>query len=104
MSKAIAEEHTKVMAKVKADPKGLHTKQSHEWYEEHYGVAGRRSLDNWEENFAEHYRIYHRNIYQDRHEGGKGKFLAGYRKRHPGMAAIFDAYYTAGLLHKELNK
>lgn len=103
MTKAIAEEFAKVQARVKADPAGLKTKQPHEWYEAKYGVAGRRSLDNWEENFAEHYRLYHREIYRDRHEGGGGKFLAGYRERHPGMAAIFDAHYTAGLIHQELN-
>jgi hypothetical protein len=102
MTKAIHAHYEEVQARVKADPSGLKAKMPHEWYEEHYGVAGRRSLDSWEENFAEHYRIYHRNIYQDMHEGGGGKMLAGYRKRHPKMAKIFDAHYTTALLHQTL--
>jgi hypothetical protein len=104
MSKAVAEEYDKVQAKVQMLPDGLKTKQTHEWYEEHYGVAGRRSLDNWEENCAEHYRLYHREIYRDKHENGNGKFLAGYRQRHPGWARIWDAHYTAALLHEHLQK
>jgi SPP1 gp7 family putative phage head morphogenesis protein len=102
MTEAISDEYKKVMDRVKADPAGLKTKMPHEWYEEKYGVAGRRSLDNWEENFAEHYRLYHREIYRDKYEGGDGKFLEGYRKRHPGMAKIFDAHYTTALLKEHL--
>ena len=102
MTKAVAAEYAKVQERVKANPEGMKTKQPHEWYEEHYGVAGRRSLDNWEENFAEHYRLYHRELYRDAHEGGGGSKIKGYRKRHPGMAKIFDAHYTVGLLAEAL--
>lgn len=102
MTKAIAAEYEAVTARVAKNPEGLKTKQPHEWYEKEYGVAGRRSLDNWEENFAEHYRLYHRELYRDKHEGGGGKHLAGYRERHPGMAKIFDAHYTAGLIAEAL--
>jgi SPP1 gp7 family putative phage head morphogenesis protein len=104
MTKAIFAEYDQVMGKVKANPAGLKQKQEHEWYEKEYGVAGRRSLDNAEENFAEHYRIYHKALHQDKHEGGNGTKLAGYRERHPGMAKIFDAHYTAALIHKELTR
>jgi SPP1 gp7 family putative phage head morphogenesis protein len=102
-TKAIHKEFEKVQERVKADPSGLKKKMPHEWYEEHYGVAGRRSLDNWEENAAEHYRLYHRELYRDKHEGGGGKFLDGYRQRHPGWAKIWDAHYTAALIHEHLN-
>jgi hypothetical protein len=103
MTKAISDEFDKVQQRVEADPSGLKGKMTHEQYEEKYGVAGRRSLDNWEENFAEHYRLYHREIYRDKHEGGNGKFIAGYRTRHPGMARIFDAHYTAAALAEHLS-
>jgi hypothetical protein len=98
LTKAIDKEYKQVMAKVKADPTGIKTKLDHDAYETKYGAVGRRALDNWEENFAEHYRLYHREIYKDKNEGGNGKWLAQYRQRHPGMAAIFDAWYTAALL------
>jgi len=96
-TKAIAKEYDAVQAKVKANPVGLKTKLDHEAYEKAYGVVGRRSLDNWEENFAEHYRLYHREVHRDR-EAGSGKLLKQYRQRHPGMARIFDAHYTVALL------
>ena len=102
MTKAINEEFQKVKAKVAANPAGLKEKHEHEWYEQEYGVAGRRSLDNWEENFAEHYRLYHREMYRDQHEGGNGKFLQGYNKRHEGMAKIWNAHYTAAMIYEEL--
>ena len=104
MTEAISSEYQKVMDRVKEHPEGTKAKQSHEWYEEHYGVAGRRSVDNEKENFAEHYRLYHRELYRDQNEGGGGKFLAGYRQRHPGMAKIFDAHYTAALIHEHLKE
>ena len=98
MTAAAAKEFEIVQEKLKADPSGIKTKLTHEEYETKYGVAGRRSLDNWEENVAEHYRLYHREIYRDLHEGGNGKHLAQYRERHPGWAKIWDAHYTAALL------
>lgn len=98
---AVAHEYATAMQKVKSDPTGLGTSLSHDEYETKYGVVGRRGLDNFEENFAEHYRLYHRELYRDRNEGGNGKYLAQYRKRHPGMAKIWDAHYTTALLSQE---
>jgi SPP1 gp7 family putative phage head morphogenesis protein len=104
VDKAVEKEFAIVQEKVKANPIGLKTKQEHEWYEKEYGVVGRRCLDNSKENFAEQYRVYHREIYRDKHEGGGGKFLEGYRTRHPGWAKLFDAHYTTALIHETLNK
>lgn len=98
VTREIAKEYDKVMERVKENPAGAKKKMSHDWYEDNYGVAGSRSIDNFEENFAEHYRLYHREVHRDRNEGGGGKHLAKYRKRHPGMSKIFDAYYTAARL------
>lgn len=99
-TEAITNEYKTALGKVKSDPpKGV--KLSHEEYETKYGVVGARGLDNDKENFAEHYRLYHRELYRDRNEGGNGKFLAQYRERHPGMAKIFDAHYTTALLGQE---
>jgi len=104
ITRAVNKEYGKVEKRIAKNPAGVEKKLSHEWYEKNYGVAGRRSLDHWEENFAEHYRLYHREIYRDRHEGGGGKHLAQYRERHSGMAKIFDAWYTGALLGRELSK
>lgn len=101
MTKACSAEFDTVQEKIKAHPEGAKSKLSHEWYEEMYGVAGSRSIDNWEENVAEHYRLYHREVYKDRHEGGAGKYLAQYRQRHPGWARIWDCHYSAALLGME---
>lgn len=99
-TKAITLEYKTALSKVKVDPpNGI--KLNHEEYETKYGVVGARGLDNDKENFAEHYRLYHREIYRDKNEGGGGKFLAQYRQRHPGMAAIFDAHYSTALLGQE---
>lgn len=104
VDKAVEQEFAKVQEKVKANPIGLKTKQEHAWYEKEYGVVGRRCLDNSKENFAEQYRVYHREIFRDKNEGGGGKFLEGYRTRHPGWAKIWDAHYTTALIHEHLNK
>lgn len=101
ITKAIHDDFGKVQEKVKADPNGLKMKLSHDEYETKYGVVGRRSLDNWEEHFAEHYRLYHREIYRDTKEGGNGKYLAQYRERHPEWAKIWDAHYTAALIGQQ---
>ena len=95
---AIAAEYDKVKQRMKENPSGKNIKASHAWYEENLGVIGKRGLDNWEENFAESYRGYHKAIYQDKFESGNGKNLARFRALHPGMTRIFDAYYTAALL------
>jgi len=102
ITKAVAEEYNKVMQKVKKDPVGLKKKLSHEEYEKKYGVVGRRGIDNWEENFAEHYRLYHREAFRDRNEGGGGKYIAQYRERHSGMAKVWDAWYTGALLGRKM--
>jgi hypothetical protein len=98
MTTAVAYEHDQAMQKVTKNPPKPLEKLSHDEYELRYGVVGRRSLDNWEEDCAEHYRLYHREVYRDLHEGGNGKYLAQYRARHPGWAKIWDAHYTAALL------
>lgn len=90
--KAAVEEHGK------APMKGP---QSSDWYEEKIGVTGKRGLDNAHEDWAEHYRCYHRAWYQENvlHAKKKGSAsLAEYRNRHPEMAAVMDARYTAALL------
>jgi hypothetical protein len=97
LSEAVEQHYAQVMQRVKADPAGLKAKMTHEWYEEHYGVIGRRGLDNSKEDFAEHYRGYHKALYRDRQEGTT-THLGAYRQRHPEMAALFDARYTAALL------
>lgn len=102
MTMAAAKTYEAVLAKVKADPSGIKNKLSHDEYETKYGVVGRRSLDNWEENVAEHYRLYHREVYRDRKEGGGGKYLAQYRDRHPEWAKLWDAHYTAAMLGEHL--
>lgn len=104
ITQAIADHYKSVQQKIGANPEGIKTKMSHDWYEKNYGLIGRRGADNWEEDFAEHYRGYHREIYKDKYEGGNGKFLAQYREIHPAMAKIFDAHYTAALLQGELMK
>lgn len=103
MMTAIEEEYAKVKAKVKANPKGLHQKMDHEWYEDNYGVVGKRGLDNHLENAAEHYRLYHRELYRDKEEGGT-KHLDKYRERHPGWAKIWDSHYSVALLAQHLSK
>lgn len=75
--------------------------QSSDWYEEKIGVTGKRGLDDAKEDWAEHYRCYHRAWYQENvlHAKKKGSAsLAEYRNRHPEMAAVMDARYTAALL------
>jgi hypothetical protein len=98
MTNAVAKEYADSMAKLNADPPSKKDMLNYEMMETKYGFVSDRSPDTWEEHAAEHYRLYHREIYKDQHEGGKGKFLAQYRERHPGWAKIWDAHYTAALL------
>lgn len=98
MSKAVFDHFDQVETRVAAEPMGTTSKQSHEWYEEHYGVIGRRGLDNAEEDAAEHYRGYHREVLRHRFKKAGGGQLDTYRQRHPEMAALWDARYTAALL------
>ena len=98
----VKELYAEVKTKILADPTGVKQKLSHEEYEAKYGVVGRRSLDNDKENFAEFYRLYHREVYRDLNEGGGGKNLNQFRQRHPEWARIFDAHYTAALIGDDL--
>lgn len=103
MTDAVDHEYELAQQRMAANPAGVETKLSHEFYETTYGAVGQRSLDNKEELAAEHYRLYHRELYRDRHEGGNGKWLAQYRQRHPGWARLWDAHYGASLLGQQLN-
>ncbi len=102
ITKKVEDLYKTVKEKVAADPTGMTMKLSHDEYQLKYGVVGRRALDNSKENFAEHYRMYHREVYRDAHEGGGGKYLAQYRERHPEWAKIWDAHYTAALMAMEM--
>jgi len=97
LTEAVAQHYKESMAKVKALPLSTSNKLTHEFFETQYGVVGKRGLDNWEEDFAEHYRLFHRELYRDRQEG-TSKHMEQYRQRHPKMAKLFDAHYTAALL------
>ena len=101
--KAMRHEYDAAMERAKANPAGMQQKLSHQWYEENYGVIGRRALDTWHENVAEHYRGYHKAIYQQRHEGNAAA-LSTYRQRHSGWAKIWDAWYTGALIAQEGQK
>ncbi len=103
LTRAVKHHYNEVMEKVKANPAGKNSKMSHDWYEENYGVIGSRALDNFEEDFAEHYRGYHKAVYQDK-QNGDSKNLDRYRQLHPEMAKIFDAHYTAALLARAEGK
>ena len=89
--------YAEAMKKAQADPNLAKNKLSHEACEVAYGVAGRRGLDDAKENFAEHYRLYHREMFRERTEGKVGA-LAQYRQRHPEWAKLWDAHYTVGLM------
>lgn len=78
----------------KAKKSGPLPQLSHEWFEVNAGVIGKRALDTWHEDGAEHYRGYHKAIYQDKHEGGNGVKLAQYRTRFPRWARIWDSWYS----------
>ena len=111
MAKAAEIEYNAAMAKAKAEPQTVPTLGGkkiegvlgHEHYETKFGVAGSRSFDSWHENAAEFYRLYHRELYRDKFEGGNGKCLEQFRERHPGWARIFDAHYTAAAIGQQLS-
>lgn len=89
----IAKLHAEAMAKVKANPAGLAAKLTHEFYETTYGVIGRRALDDEKEDVAEHYRGYHKAVYQTRTGEVQGA-LEKYRERFPGWARLWDCWYS----------
>jgi hypothetical protein len=88
--------HAASIARSKANPLGYHTKQSHEWYEVNLGIIGRRALDSWRENFAEHYRGYQKAVWQVR-TGSDPEALNRYATRFPEWSRFWDAYYGATL-------
>ena len=92
-------EFKSVQERRKQNPSPKSSKMDSNWYEEKWGVTGARGADNHKENTAEHYRCYHRTLHQEQNGGSKGSTsLAQYRSRHPAMADLFDARYTAALL------
>lgn len=97
LNKTITSEYEKAIAKKNAKP---HGPDNADWFEENWGVPGPRAVDNEKEFIAEHYRGYHRALFQEQQQGKpKGsKSLDEYRQRHPEMAKFFDAHYTAALL------
>lgn len=99
--KQIKKHYQGVIEKANKNPAGKHKKLSYDFYEDEYGIIGKRGLDNDKEDFAEHYRGYHREVYRELKENGSGN-LAKYRKRHPEMAALFDARYTVAAMAKLL--
>lgn len=104
MSQVVFDHYEKAKAAAKANPAGMKSKQPHDWYEEHYGIIGRRALDSAEEDAAEHYRGYHREALRHRFKKAGGGQLDTYRQRHPEMAALWDAHYTAALLASLVRK
>lgn len=100
LDEVVKAEHAKAVAKAKANPgKGI---DDANWFEATWGVVGPRALDDHREFIAEAYRGYHRALYQQ--QGGvkqKGSAtLDEFRSRHPVMARLFDAHYTAAALGK----
>lgn len=90
-----------VQKRRKATPQGGPGKMDSNWYEENWGVTGKRGADNHQEDQAEHYRVYHRTLrYQTKGATtGKGSLtLDVYRQRHPEMARRHDARYTLALM------
>lgn len=103
----VVEDHYAAALKAKkANPPTGSGKMDSNWYEETWGVMGKRGIDNAKEDFAEHYRCYHRALHQEHYgSGSKGSSsLATYTERHPEMARIFDARYTLALMGLEAKK
>ncbi|HXJ65201.1 MAG TPA: 2'-5' RNA ligase family protein, partial [Actinomycetota bacterium] len=103
----IADLHKKSMKKAgEAKAQGLvpseyHGEAAQDWFAENYGVIDMRSLDNWEEDFAEHYRAYQKAVYQTLNPsapGGDAHRLERYRDLFPEWAKMWDAWYTGQLL------
>jgi len=92
--------HLESIGRYKAAMKAGGGDLSHEWFEKNTGLVGKRDLDSWHEHAAEQYRLYHRYIYQDAHEGGNGAKIAEYRERHPRWANVWDTWYTPAVKAK----
>ena len=88
--------HAEAMFKAKSNPAGMQTKLDHEFYETTYGVIGRRAMDAETENVAEHYRGYHKAVYQTRTKENP-EALKKYRERFPGWARLWDAWYSGAI-------
>ena len=87
--------HAEALSKALKTPAGKQQQMTHEWYEKTYGIIGRRALDNWHEDFAEHYRGYAKAVYQVKHNVDP-KALDRYTEYHPGWSKFWDAYYAGG--------
>ena len=94
----IHSEYKKAVSRAKQKPIPEGEKWDTNKVQDEYGVPSLRGLDDEHEFFAEHYRGYHRSVYQDKEAGGGTHHLDLYRKRHPEMARLFDAHYTAAML------
>ena len=97
LTKAVFALHAEAMAKASSNPAGVKQKLDHEFYETNYGVIGRRALDSVEEDFAEHYRGYHKAVYQSLNEPDKKDALEKYNQRFPGWAKLWNSWYSAQL-------
>ena len=102
MAKAVAERFVDVKQRMKANP--ATGPVDNDFCEKSWGIISTRGKDNWEENAAEHYRGYHREVLRERYKKDGGGQLATYRERHPEWAAIWDARYTAALLGEHAKK
>ena len=97
LTNAVFKLHAEAMAKATSNPAGVKQKLDHEFYETNYGVIGKRALDSVEEDFAEHYRGYHKAVFQSQNEPDKKNALEKYNQRFPGWAKLFNAWYGAQL-------
>lgn len=71
-----------------------------EW-EHAVGIISPRALDNWEEDFAEQYRGYHRAVFRATTPDAPDHdpdSMKKYRELHPEWTRLWDAWYTAQLV------
>jgi hypothetical protein len=87
--------HAEALSRAMKTPAGKQQQMTHEWYEKTYGIIGRRALDNWHEDFAEHYRGYAKAVYQVKHNADP-QALNRYTELHPKWSRFWDAYYAGG--------
>lgn len=98
ITKMVKDEFKKVQERIAADPSLMngHGHVDTDALQKAYGIVSARGADNWEENFAEQYRGYHRALFRDRKEGGT-KHLDNYKAWNPGFAKIWDVWYSGAL-------